>query len=139
MRSRPQLRPTTSGTQSPPGAPEPPRPAGRGRSAGRSRVPPMLVIAGTFNVEPSDRDAFLAAANAVMAETLREEGCHAYCFSPDISDPAVVHLFEKWESEDHLGPHMKAEHIKTFGRALKGLTVNSRDLTMYEVASEKKM
>ena len=99
----------------------------------------MLVIAGTFNVEPSDRDAFLAAAMAVMAETVKEEGCHAYCFSPDITDPAVVHLFEKWESEANLTPHMKSEHIKTFGRALKGLTVNSRNITVYEVASEKAM
>ncbi len=99
----------------------------------------MLVIAGTFNVEPSDRDAFLTAAKAVMAETLKEEGCQAYCFSPDITDPAVVHLFEKWDSEAHLGPHMKADHIKTFGRALKDLKVNSRSITMYEVASEKNM
>lgn len=99
----------------------------------------MLVIAGTFDVEPSDRDAFLTAAKAVMAETLKEEGCHAYCFSPDISDPAVVHLFEKWDSEDHLTPHMSSDHIKTFGRALKGLQVRGRKLTMYEVASEKSM
>lgn len=99
----------------------------------------MLVIAGTFNVDPTDRDAFLTAAKAVMADTIQEEGCHAYCFSPDVSDPAVVHLFERWESEAHLGPHMKSEHIKTFGRALKDLKINDRDLTMYEVASEKKM
>jgi quinol monooxygenase YgiN len=99
----------------------------------------MLVIAGTFNVEPSDREAFLTAAKAVMAETLKEEGCHAYNFSPDITDPAVVHLFERWESEAHLGPHMKSDHIKTFGRALKEVKVNSRQLTMYEVASSKDM
>lgn len=99
----------------------------------------MIVIAGTFNVEPSDRDAFLDAARAVMAGTLKEEGCHAYCFSPDISDPAVVHLFERWESEGDLAPHMKAEHIKTFGRALKQLTINGRSVTMYEVAAEKPM
>lgn len=99
----------------------------------------MIVIAGTFNVEPSDRDAFLEAAKAVMVETRKEEGCQAYCFTPDISDPAVVHIFEKWESEDRLAPHMKAEHIKTFGRALKALTINSRSLTVYEVASEKAM
>ncbi len=99
----------------------------------------MLVIAGTFNVEPSDRDAFLEAAKAVMAETLKEDGCHAYCFTPDIVDPAVVHIFEKWESEAHLAPHMKADHIRTFGRALKELKLNGRDFTIYEIASEKKM
>ena len=99
----------------------------------------MLVIAGIFNVEPSDRDAFLDAAKAVMAETVKEPGCHAYCFSPDISDPAVVHLFEKWDSEESLAPHMKSDHIRTFGRALKPLKLNSRAITMYEIASEKSM
>jgi quinol monooxygenase YgiN len=99
----------------------------------------MIVIAGTFNVEPSDRDAFLEAAKAVMAETHKEEGCQAYNFAPDISDAGVVHLFERWESEAHLGPHMKADHIKTFGRALKDLKILGRNITMYEIASEKKM
>jgi quinol monooxygenase YgiN len=99
----------------------------------------MLVIVGTMNVEPSDRDALLEASKAVMAETLKEDGCHAYCFTPDINDPGVVHVVEKWESEAHLGPHLKSEHIKTFGRALKPLKVTGRDFTVYEVASEKKL
>ena len=56
-----------------------------------------------------------------MAETHKEAGCHAYCFTPDILDPGVVRLFEKWESEENLKPHMKSDHIRTFGRALKEL------------------
>lgn len=99
----------------------------------------MLVIAGTFNIDPSDRDAFLEAAKAVMTETHKEAGCHAYVFSPDVLDPAIVHLFEKWESQELLNPHMKADHLKTFGRALKDLKINSRTITIYEVASEKQM
>jgi quinol monooxygenase YgiN len=99
----------------------------------------MLVIAGIFNVEPADREAFLTAAKAVMADTLKEEGCHAYNFSPDINDSGVVHLFERWETEAHLGPHMKSDHIRTFGRALKDLKVTGRKITMYEVASSKDM
>ena len=66
----------------------------------------MLVISGTMNVEPSDRDALLEASKAVMADTLKEDGCHAYSFTPDILDPGVVHIFEKWESEAHLAPHI---------------------------------
>ena len=99
----------------------------------------MLLIEGTFNLEPADRDPFLEAAKAVMAETLKEDGCHSYCFSPDIIDSGMVHIFEKWESQDHLSAHMKADHIRTFGRALKPLTILSRKFTQYEVASEKPM
>lgn len=99
----------------------------------------MIVIAGTFNVDPEDRDAFLAAARDVMAGTLQEEGCHEYSFTPDVLDPGVVRLFEKWESEANLEPHMKADHIRAFGRALKPLKITGRSLTVYEVASEKPM
>ncbi len=99
----------------------------------------MLVIAGTFKMDPSDRDAFLDAARAVMAETLKEEGCHAYSFTPDILDPGLVRLFEKWDSEANLGPHMKSDHIRAFGRATKELKVSERKITVYEVASEKTM
>ena len=99
----------------------------------------MLVIAGTFNIDPDDRDAFLTAAKAVMAETLKEDGCYAYNFSPDVNDGGLVHLFERWESEEKLGPHMKSDHIRTFGRALKDLKITGRSITMYEVASEKSL
>ena len=99
----------------------------------------MIVIAGTFDIDPEDREAFLTAAKAVMADTHKEEGCQAYNFAPDITNPGIVHLFEKWDSQDALGPHMKSDHIRTFGRAIKDLKVTGRKITMYEVASEKSM
>jgi quinol monooxygenase YgiN len=98
----------------------------------------MIVVIGTMSVDPPDRDALLEAAKTVMAETLKEDGCLHYCFAADLVDPAVVHLVERWESEDCLEPHMKTEHLKTFGRALKPLKVTGVDFTTYEVASEKK-
>ena len=99
----------------------------------------MIVILGTMNVDPSDRDALLEATKPLMAETLKEDGCLDYCFTADLVDPGVVHIVERWESEAHLEPHMRAEHIKSFGRALKPLKVTGRDFTIYDVASEKKM
>jgi quinol monooxygenase YgiN len=99
----------------------------------------MIVIAGTFNVDPANRDSFAEAAKAVMAETVKEEGCHTYVFSLDIVDPGVVHILEKWESEDNLKPHLRTDHIKTFGRAMKELKVSGTKITIYEVASEKQM
>lgn len=99
----------------------------------------MLIIAGSFTVEPSDRDAFLAAAGPMMAETAKEDGCHAYLFTPSTTDPAVIHLFEKWDDEANLKPHFKSDHMATFNAALKGLKINGREITKYEIASEKSM
>jgi len=99
----------------------------------------MIVIIGTMTVEPSDRDALLEAAKPLMVETRKEDGCLHYCFTADLVDPSVVYITERWESEAYLEPHMKTEHIRAFGRALKPLKVTGRDLTVYEVASEKKL
>ena len=109
------------------------------RCTGGSRVPAMLVIIGTMNVEPSDRDALLEAAKAVMVETQKEEGCLDYCFTADLIDPGVVHIVEKWESEAHLDSHRQTEHIMTFRRALKPLQVSGLDFTLHEVVSERKL
>ena len=99
----------------------------------------MLVIIGTMNVEPSDRDALLEAAKAVMVETLKEEGCLDYCFTADLIDPGVVHIVEKWVSEAHLDSHRQTEHIMTFRRAIKPLQVSGLDFTLHEVVSERKL
>ncbi len=37
----------------------------------------MLIIAGKFRIDPKTRDATFAAAREMMAETLKENGCHA--------------------------------------------------------------
>lgn len=97
----------------------------------------MIVIIGTLIVEPSQRDALLEAAKAAMEGTRQEEGCLHYCFTADLVDPSVVHLVERWESEAPLEPHLKTEHIRTFGRAIRPLEVTRGDFTIYEVASEK--
>ena len=97
----------------------------------------MIVVAGTLNVDPADRDAFLTAAKAAMAGTIEEDGCHAYNFSPDINDPGVVHFFEVWEAEDNIGPHLETEHIKTFGQALNMVTGQS--IMGYKVVGAKSL
>jgi len=99
----------------------------------------MIVIIGTMKVQPSDRDALLEAAKPLMVETLKEDGCLHYAFTADLVDPGIVHVVERWESEAYLEPHMKTDHIRTFGRALKPIEITGRDFIIYEVASEKKM
>ncbi len=96
----------------------------------------MLIIAGTFTVHPDDRDAFLAAATDVMRDTRQEAGCHAYVFTPDMHDDAVVHLFEKWESPEHLAAHFQAPHLAGFRAALKPLRVSASEIKRYDVTNE---
>src|SRR3954454_10798164 len=66
----------------------------------------MLIIAGTFEVDPARRDEFLAQKEAGMRESRAEAGCIAYVLSADPLEPGRVCLYERWESKQHLAPHL---------------------------------
>jgi quinol monooxygenase YgiN len=95
----------------------------------------MIIIAGTMTMDPAHRDEFLAAAQGAMEGTHAEEGNREYVFSADPINAGVVRLFEIWDDASNLGAHMGAEHMKTFGRAIKHMAVE-RDLAIYNVAGE---
>ena len=66
----------------------------------------MLIIAGTFEVEPDRRDEFLAQKESGMRESRAEAGCIEYVLSADPLEPGRVYLYERWESKEHLAPHL---------------------------------
>jgi quinol monooxygenase YgiN len=68
----------------------------------------MLIVAGTFMVEPADRDAFIANRLETMRNSRAEAGCHDYTFSADPIDPARVLLFERWDDQASLDAHLNA-------------------------------
>jgi len=95
----------------------------------------VLIIAGSFRVAPPQRDAAIAAAREMMTETHKEKGCHAYVFSADLADPTLVHLFELWESAEHLHAHFVTPHMARFQAAIG--TIKPRDFSVkrYEISS----
>ncbi len=82
----------------------------------------MLLVAGTFKIDPSDRDAAIEAMQWMMAETAKEEGCVSYTFSADLADPTLFHLFEEWESDAHIQAHFVAPHMPVFREKLGELS-----------------
>jgi quinol monooxygenase YgiN len=65
------------------------------------------ILAGTFEVEPADRDTFLAGRVELMRRARVEPGCIVYVFAADPVEPGRVVLFERWESEDALEGHRR--------------------------------
>lgn len=95
----------------------------------------MLIIAGSFQIDPQMRDATFAAAKEMMAETLKEKGCHSYCFSADLSDSTTMHLFERWESENDLRAHFATRHMARFQAAIAKLAPKLLGIQKYEISS----
>jgi quinol monooxygenase YgiN len=95
----------------------------------------MLVIAGAILIDPARLADATPAAVEVMAATQAETGCISYCFSSDLSEPGLIHVFEEWESQDALDTHFKTPHMAKFQQAMAGFGVKAVKLQRYEVSS----
>jgi quinol monooxygenase YgiN len=96
----------------------------------------VVIIGGTFEVEPDQRDEFLAGRLDGMRASRAEPGCLEYTFSADPLDPGRVLLFERWASQqaldDHLSGMRDAPRSADPGVVPKAVTV-----TVYDVVGER--
>lgn len=93
----------------------------------------MLVVAGALTVDPEAHDLFLAAAAAVVADTIVEDGCLEYAFWADPGRRGRFLVFEEWESGAHLDAHLGAPHLKTFQAALAEMGLRGAAVRRYQV------
>ena len=96
----------------------------------------MIVIGGHIRLDPAKREEAIAAATEMMTETAKETGCVTYVFSASFDDPGLFHIFEEWESQEHLNAHFVAPHMATFQAAMANFGVTERSIHKYE-ASDK--
>ena len=66
----------------------------------------MIIVGGTFEVEPDQREEFIASRHDLMRASRSEAGCLEYTFSADPIEPHRVLLFERWESQSDLDAHL---------------------------------
>jgi quinol monooxygenase YgiN len=93
----------------------------------------MLIIAGRFEVDPDRRDEFLAAKEAGMRESRAEAGCIEYVLSADPLEPGRVYLYERWESKEHLAPHLARMGARRDDP--DAVPVLSADIAQYEIGA----
>jgi quinol monooxygenase YgiN len=101
----------------------------------------VIIVIGTIEVDPAQRDQFLASQTDVFAETRKEPGCIGYSLLVDPEEPGVVRLLEQWEDVPSFDQHLKA-----LGAAAKeGKTplghdaVRSFGITRHDVESSSKL
>ena len=66
----------------------------------------MLIVAGHFEVDPADQEAFVASKVEAMERTRAEAGCLEYAMTVDPLDPTRVLLFERWADQAAFDAHM---------------------------------
>ena len=95
----------------------------------------MLLIAGTFTVDPARRAEFLESRLESIRISREEQGCLQYAMSADAVDPAVVRLFEMWASKADLQGHL--QRVRAGGTSEAGVPVLQHDLKMFVHAEEE--
>lgn len=99
----------------------------------------MLIVTGTFEVAPEDREAFLRGRADGMRTSRAEPGCLDYVFAADPVEPGRVVLVEQWESEEALAAHIMAMRAARAASsapdAPAAVNVLSSSITKHVVAS----
>ena len=62
----------------------------------------MLIVAGWLQVDPDDRDGYLAGCTEVVRLARAAPGCHDFALSADPLDPARINVYERWTSDEDL-------------------------------------
>jgi quinol monooxygenase YgiN len=94
----------------------------------------MLIVAGYFEFDAADRDAFIEARTPGMIATRTEPGCLAYVMSADPIEATRVVLFERWADQAAFDAHMAviASAPSSGGPAPKGMSVE-----IYEISGTR--
>ncbi len=88
----------------------------------------MLIVTGTVEVSPEGVEKAIAAAQAMVADTVKEQGCLVYEFSQILGQPNRFRVYEEWTDQAALEAHFEAPHMATFRAALGEVGVISRDI-----------
>jgi quinol monooxygenase YgiN len=96
---------------------------------------PQIVILGQFDIHPEDVPASAELMRVMMNETMKENGCHHYAYSRDLSTPNRFQLSELWEDEAALAAHFKAPHMTVYRAGMSKLRVEARTVRRYDVTN----
>jgi quinol monooxygenase YgiN len=95
------------------------------------RKNPMIIIAGTIDLDPEQREAALEAGKPHAAATRAQKGCIDYVWSADNLVPGRVYVFERWEDEESLRKHFEGEHYLNMRKTIGSFGKLSTDIWKY--------
>ena len=98
----------------------------------------MVIVAGWFEVDPSERDAFLAQRVDGMRRSRAERGCIEYVIAADPVDPGRAVLYERWESQADLDAHAAAARQAPKSDA-PSVVPTAVSINVYDVTGERRL
>jgi quinol monooxygenase YgiN len=71
-----------------------------------------IIVVGSFKARPGKEDEALAAFQALVEPTHREDGCILYALNRGVDDPSHLAFVERWSSIEAHDAHMESAHIQ---------------------------
>ena len=94
----------------------------------------LIIIAGTIDFEPPQREPALAAAEKLIEATREQSGCLDYAWMRDRVTPGRVYVFERWEDEESLRGHFEGHFYSDMREILGGFGRIGTDIWKYRPA-----
>jgi quinol monooxygenase YgiN len=94
-----------------------------------------ILVTGTIDLDPAQRDGFIAACQELMEATHQEAGCEHYSFAADLSDTGRFHISERWSSQSEMDVHARSAHLAAFMGKLGAFGVRGASLTKWKGAT----
>lgn len=108
-----------------------------GRRLGAGRSADVIIVAGSIEVAPEHRDAFIEERTGAMRRSRAEAGCLEYVFAADPLDPGRVVLLERWASEEALSAHVAA--MRSDPPDAGGVAPVVSQVAVFDVAGERRL
>ena len=95
------------------------------------------LIAGTIEIDADTRDAALAEAAALMAETRSQPGCAHYVWSADPTSSTRVYVYENWATTEDLAAHLAGPYYARMLALLGKYGVSEAVVSKFKVALQE--
>ena len=94
----------------------------------------MVIVGEHLNVDPEQRESYLADCVSVVEEARKAPGCLDFTIATDLVDPGRINVFERWESQADVEASRGSGPSEEQGAAMLSASVAE-----YDVASVRSL
>lgn len=93
----------------------------------------MIIVAGTVELDPAQRDAALRAASPLFNATRAQPGCLDCVWCADPSIPSRVYVYERWQDTPALAAHLAGPCYRGMLEVLGRHGLRSADVAKHRI------
>lgn len=99
----------------------------------------MILVLGHVTARPEHFDEVLRLSQEHVARSRTEPGCLAHAVHRDTENPLRLVFVEEWGDMAALQAHFRVPASREFGKALAGMASEEPGVTLYDVATVKRV